>query len=201
MEFKNHLFPNMLRAALDRLESRSPDEISRLGNLPFDGNAFHFHSFGKAVAVTYPDYQITPSLQEWHILSLLHYLATADGALLTGRQITFAQCKDGMIRGGGFDRDAEKLIREKLGTLPPEELKRRCLSLGAVLLPSNADLCAGFYFMPNYPIWLKIWFADDEFPASGRLLLDASAEHYLSIEDAVTVGELLLNLLLQGGSV
>lgn len=53
--------------------------------------------------------------------------------------------------------------------------------------------------MPNYPVWLKIWFADDEFPASGRLLLDASAEHYLSIEDAVTVGELLLKLLLQGG--
>lgn len=48
MEFKNQLFPNMLRAALNRLESRSPDEISRLGNLPFDGNAFHFHSFGKA---------------------------------------------------------------------------------------------------------------------------------------------------------
>lgn len=195
MESKNQLFSNMLRAALNWLKDRSPDEISRLGNVPFDGNAFHFQSFGKTVTVTCPDYQITPNLHEWHILSLLHYLATADGTPLTGRQITFAQCKDGMIRGGGFDRDAENVIREKLGTLQPEELKQRCLSLGASLQPSNAELCAEFHFLPNYPIWLKLWFADDEFPASGRLLLDASAEHYLSIEDAVTIGELLLKLL------
>lgn len=51
MESRNQLFPNMLRAALDRLVDRSPDEISRLGNLPFNGNTFHFQSFGKAVTV------------------------------------------------------------------------------------------------------------------------------------------------------
>lgn len=196
MKSQNQLFSNMLHAALDWLKDRTPDEISRLGNLPFDGNAFHVQSFGKTVTVTYPDYQITPDLHEWHILSLLHYFSKADGTPLTGKLITFAQCKDGMIRGGGFDRDAEMMIREKLGTLPPEELRERCLSLGAVLKPSNADLCAEFQFLPNYPIWLKIWFADDEFPASGRLFLDASAEHYLSIEDAVTIGELLLKLLI-----
>lgn len=170
MESKNQLFSNMLCAALGWLKDRSPDEISRLGNVLFDGNAFHFQSFGKSVTITYPDYQITPDLHEWHILSLLHYLATADGAPLTGRQITFAQYKNGMIRGGGFDRDAENVIREKLGVLPPEELNQRCLSLGASLQSSNADLCAQFQLLPNYPIWLKIWFAGDEFPASGRLL-------------------------------
>ena len=47
--------------------------------------------------------------------------------------------------------------------------------------------------MPNYPVWLKIWFADDEFPASGKIFVDASAEKYLSIEDAVTVGGAILD--------
>ena len=68
--------------------------------------------------------------------------------------------------------------------------------MGAQLRPSNADFCAEFHFMPNYPVWLKLWFADDEFPASGRLLLDTSAEHYLSMENAVTVGALILSRLL-----
>ena len=80
-------------------------------------------------------------------------------------------------------------------SVTPEELERRCRSLGAELLPSNADFCARFDFAPRYPIWLKVWFSDEEFPASGRLLLDESAPHYLTIEDAVTVGSLILDQL------
>ena len=37
--------------------------------------------------------------------------------------------------------------------------------------------------------------ADEDFPASGRLFLDRSAGHYLTIEDIVTVGEILLRRL------
>ena len=98
-------------------------------------------------------------------------------------------------RGTGLDRNAELIVRRDLGILPPEELERRCRSLGAELLPSNADFCARFDFAPRYPIWLKVWFSDEEFPASGRLLLDESAPHYLTIEDAVTVGSLILDQL------
>ena len=50
-------------------------------------------------------------------------------------------------------------------------------------------------FAPLYPRWLKVWVSDEEFPASGRLLLDESAPHYLTIEDAVTVGSLILDQL------
>lgn len=90
------------------------------------------------------------------------------------------------MRGSGLDRNAELIVRRDLGVLPPEELTQRCKALGAELLPTNADFCARFDFAPRYPMWLKIWFADEEFPASGRLLLDESAPHYLTIEDAVT---------------
>ena len=41
----------------------------------------------------------------------------------------------------------------------------------------------------------KIWFADEEFPASGKIFLQDHADHYLSVEDAVTVGEILLQKL------
>ena len=111
----------------------------------------------------------------------------------------FARCKNAMVRGGGFDRDAEEIIRNKLGAMDEAALKRRCLELGAEILPSNADLCAKFSFAPGYALWLKMWFQDDEFPASGRLFVDESADHYLTIEDGVTAGALLLDAL-TGGS-
>ena len=111
------------------------------------------------------------------------------------RQGTAATKTRGLVRGGGLDRNAELIVRRDLGVLPREELARRCETLGAELLPSNADFCARFDFAPRYPVWLKVWFADEEFPASGRLLVDESAPNYLTIEDAVTVGSLILDCL------
>ena len=60
---------------------------------------------------------------------------------------------------------------------------------------SNADLCAVFPFLPRYPVIVKMWFADEEFPASGKMLVSGGADHYLTIEDAVTVGEVMLRRL------
>lgn len=195
MPEKDQLFSNMHQAALQRLQGRSPEEVARRANADFDGTAFHLKTLGQAISISYPGYQVTPRLRPWHLLTLLHYLATADGTPLSGQPITFAQHAGGMVRGGGFDRDAEGLIATRLGLLSETELLHRIHRLGGERLPSNADLCAGFFYLPNYPVYLKLWFGDDEFPASGRLLLDASAPHYLSIEDAVTVGSLILESL------
>ena len=170
---ENRQFEAMLAVAQERLAQHAPEDIAEKAGAQYaDG-----------------------PLSKWHALTLLHYLDLADGAPLTGRTITFSQYKDGLVRGGGLDRNAELIVRRDLGILPPEELERRCRLLGAELLPSNADFCARFDFAPRYPIWLKVWFSDEEFPASGRLLLDESAPHYLTIEDAVTVGSLILDQL------
>ena len=103
------------------------------------------------------------------------------------------------MRGSGLDRNAELIVRRDLSVLPPEELERRCEALGANFETSNADLCARFDFAPRYPVWLKVWFGDEEFPASGHLFVDASAPRYLTIEDAVTVGALILDGLTGAG--
>jgi len=48
---------------------------------------------------------------------------------------------------------------------------------------------------------LTVWLPDEEFPASGRILPDANADHYLTIEDAVTVAEILLEKITREGSI
>ena len=192
---ENRQFELMLEAARSRLLRHVPEEISEKAGVRYENGVFWVRTFGRCVEIQWPAGKITPPVSKWHALTLLHYLDLADGTPLTGRTITFSQYKDGLVRGGGLDRNTELIVRRDLGVLPREELARRCETLGAELLPSNADFCARFDFAPRYPVWLKVWFADEEFPASGRLLVDESAPNYLTIEDAVTVGSLILDCL------
>lgn len=192
---ENRQFELMLEAARSRLLRHVPEEISEKAGVRYENGVFWVRTFGRCVEIQWPAGKITPPVSKWHALTLLHYLDLADGTPLTGKTITFSQYKDGLVRGGGLDRNVELIVRRDLGVLPREELARRCETLGAELLPSNADFCARFDFAPRYPVWLKVWFADEEFPASGRLLVDESAPNYLTIEDAVTVGSLILDCL------
>ena len=195
---ENRQFEAMLAVAQERLTQHAPEDIAGKAGTQYADGSFSLKTLGQTVTVRLSDCTIQPPLSKWHALTLLHYLDLADGTPLLGKMMAFAQYPDGMVRGGGFDRRAELVIRRQLGLLPPEELRRRCLALGAELLPSNADLCARFPFLPRYPLWLRLWFGDEEFPASGRLFLDESAAHYLTVEDAVTVGGLLLERLAGG---
>ena len=66
------------------------------------------------------------------------------------------------------------------------------VDLGGEKIKTNADVAYRIPLLPRFPVTLKVWLPDEEFPASGRLLLDASADHYFTIEDAVTVAEILI---------
>lgn len=188
---KNQMFDEMEKAALQWLKKRDPAEIACKANVNFDGRAFHFTSLGQSVTVTYPSYKIIQELHRWHHLIILHYLNLADGTPVTGEMIGFGQYKSGMVRGGDFDRRAEPVFRG----MEPETLKKRCMDLGGIEKSTKADLCMELPFLPNYPVTMHFWQADEDFPASGRLTVDSSAPHYLTIEDAVTVGELILEKL------
>lgn len=202
MEIKeNRAFSEMLAVAQNRLAGRSPLEIAEKAHVIFDRvqQTFLFSSLGESIIVHYPSYSIEPQMDEWHHLAILHYLEMADGTPLGQKFIAFGELKDGMVRGGGFDRTCEQTMARYWGKKPLENLKAVCAALGAKLEDSNADLCAVLPFLPQYPVTWKLWLAEeeDEIDGSGRLFLNSSANHYLSIEDAVTVGTILLDRLRQ----
>ena len=172
-------FDRMMEVARERLARHAPEELAQRAGVEYADGAFIVSTLGKTVRGCLPECVVTPPLPNWHTLTLLHYLDLADGTPLCGRMIPFSQYKDGLVRGSG--------------------LERRCEALGANFETSNADLCARFDFAPRYPVWLKVWFGDEEFPASGHLFVDASAPRYLTIEDAVTVGALILDGLTGAG--
>ena len=167
--------------------------------MPFDRQrqVFSLFSLGKDIEIDYCGWNICPDLDEWHQLLILHYLDMADGTPLSGQLMAFGDLANGMVRGGGFDRQSERDLGLRLGYAPQSQVEKVCRALGGVLMPSNADICAAFFLFPNYPITLKLWFADEDIPGSGRLFLDRSASHYLTVEDAVTAGSLLMEALFQ----
>ncbi len=194
---ENRAFEEMRRVAVSRLLGRDPETIARLSGVERadSGKLLNVRSLQESVCVRLPAWELEPSLEPWRHLVLLHYLDRADGAPLAGEWIPFGALKDGMIRGARFERTVDEVLGGKLGACPLPALEAACRSLGAEIQPSTADLCAVFPFFPRYPVKLQLWLADEEFDGSARLLLDGSSDHYLAVEDAVTVGEVLMQKL------
>lgn len=194
---KNQMFSQMHQAALNRLAGRDPKEIAHNAGIQYDAEMkiFHIPTMGINVTVSYPDYRLIPELPDWHSLVMLHYLDLADGFPLTGKQMPFGQLKSGMVRGDGIDRRCELAI-QKLKDLSEDTLAKICENIGGERIASNADAAYRIPFLPRFPVTLKVWLPDEEFPASGRLLLDSGADHYLTIEDAVTVAEIMIEIIM-----
>ena len=195
----NRMFAEMMRPAREWLAGRNPQDIAGKAGVRFDGNAFFLSCMNQPLHIRWPELEFAEETEAWLQLVTLHYLARADGAPPEGRCIPFAAMKDGMVRGGGFDRQCEMLLSRYLAGKTEKALLSACIALNGKIIASNADLCAVFSFLPRFPLTLKLWFGDEDFPGSGRLFLDGSADHYLSIEDAVTVGDIFLQALMESG--
>ena len=195
---ENRMFEQMLIAARERLAGRQSQELCENANIIYNEKAgfFVLESLGQEIKIQYPNFTVTPNLNGWHQLVILHYMDLADGTALENRLISFSQLKDGMVRGSRLDRKCEAVIGSLLKQIPEEDFMDRCLSIGGKRISTNADFTVIFPFLPNFPVTLKVWFADEEFDASARMMLDTCADHYLTIEDAVTVGEIMLEKLL-----
>ena len=196
-ERKNRAFQEMLTAAKGWLSGRNPEELAKLAGAMWEPEAklLKLQSLNQRLEVSTEDWSVRPQPEEWHHLILLHYFSIADGTQLSDEMISFGNLKDGLIRGTKFDHTADMALARFLKGREPEQIKEVCRFLGAGFRDSNADLCAVFPFLPRYPVAVKIWFADEEFPASGKMLVSASADHYLTVEDAVTAGEVMLGKL------
>lgn len=72
---------------------------------------------------------------------------------------------------GMFKNNANRLIQ-------------RCAELGGAEAPNNlmADYSFRFNLLPNVPLFLFLWSADEEFEADCKLLFDSSAEAHIDIE-------------------
>ncbi|MCD8023197.1 MAG: DUF3786 domain-containing protein [Lachnospiraceae bacterium] len=194
---ENRAFLNMKRDAIKMLMGMKPVSIAENAGLTFDviSNYFRLSSLGKMYTLTYPDYTLLEETDQWHYLTMLHYMNLADGMELSGELCAFGDMPDGLVRGTNFDRTASAAIEKFVAGHSETEICNILRDMGGESISGKADLSVRIPYLPRVPLTINIWFADEEFPPSARLLVDRSIRHYLTIEDAVTVGDYLLRRL------
>ncbi len=191
-------YDTMAAAAITALQQKDCAAIAENADVDYDSTTqtLEVASLGRTFRVTLPDYAFDSIFGNWHGLVLLHYLDMADNTPLTGTWIPFEAMEGGMVRGAKFEQTVDTRLGKWLTQVGEKAAKQACLVLGGTEAPKgNADWCVLLPFLPRYPILLKLWFADEEFDASAKMLFDASASHYLTVEDAVTLGEVVMDLL------
>ncbi len=192
----NRAFNEMRSAARDMMAGKDPAAMAEKAGVVYSGGEFIVPSLGKEYRISYPDCTISPDLSGWQPLVMLHYLNLADGTPVSGVPCSMGDLPDGVVRGTKFAATSAKELTAFLLDKDEEDVRRRCLSLGGSFTESKADLSVIFPFLPRFPVYLNIWFADDEFPPSAAILMDSSAGHYLSIEDTVAVAEVVIEALM-----
>ena len=85
MEYKNQTenraFQEMLQAAVKRLQNRSGEDLAAKSGAVFHSsrNVLEVLSFYETIEIQLPEFRINSNMDEWHYLTLLHYLDMADG--------------------------------------------------------------------------------------------------------------------------
>ena len=194
---ENRQYDEMLAASLRRLAGIDMALAAENADLAWDGAGIEGASFGQRFRLDGKTLRPTPEIDMWQHLAMLQYLHGADGSLPTDRWIGMGELAEGgLVRGTSFDGEIDRRIATRLGKCVPEAVRRACGALDAVFPGDGpADLCAVFCFMPRFPMRLNLWYADDEFPASGKLLVNAGVHHCLGTEAIGTVGCMLVDRL------
>jgi len=176
----------MLAPAQEKLIERDAAALCRNAGafLDNEANEIRLSSMGETVRIRLPDYVITQKLDMWRHLTLLQYLDTADGTPLTGQQIALSEMRGGLSRGLGFDKDISLMISRDLRDATADDIAHACEALGGAIIAGKADVTAVIPYAPRFPVTVNFWCGDEEFPASGKTLVDAAAEHYLTLEAA-----------------
>lgn len=88
----------------------------------------------------------------------------------------------GLVRSSSFDRGNDRIIG-KIGKSNAAVIQKAA-ELGGTVIPGKAGSTIRFSFLPNFPTVLNLWLEDEDFPASGKVLLDAATDSALRVEAA-----------------
>ncbi len=189
----------MLTAACERLRDKDIAAAAARADMQYDAasGTIDFVSFGERGRLFLPDYRVKGDFTVWQHIAILQYLEARDMPLPIGEWVAIRTLEPGAAsRGESFDRKINDFAANRLGRFPEETISSAFQKLGGTPTKyRGADLSAVFHFLPRYPYLFNFWMADDEFPATGKILIDASAGRSLGLEAAGTMAELLVDKL------
>lgn len=173
--------------ALERFRACSLEDMARCSGYSIEENALCIDFLGQHFKVDYPSGNFgTVQASELELpiatqILILHYVANLAEPLEVGTLISYKELPGGAIYIKPFTgRAIDPLVR--IFGSNPDRLLEIATSLGG---QSNGlgDVGVTLRAFPRIPVTLVLWRADEEFPASGNILFDASAPAILPTED------------------
>jgi hypothetical protein len=182
-----------LRAALRILP---PDLIASRSGSTYDTSReeFHIPFWGVERVLSFPELT-SETISTFHQTLLLYYLITADGAAQTGKWVSFADLPDGRTYNAAFQGYTGNELVKRFGN-SLDEFHRACLACGGSLVEVG-DASYIFQALPRIPLLATYWLGDDEFPSSCKILFDASAAHYMTLEGCAILGSALTQKIIK----
>jgi len=163
------------------------------------GDELKLLCFGREFTIA-PDGAISThgAMTPWIRILILHYIRTGGRSALTGKWVSYAELKAGMVKHSSFVRECEEPLLQLFGR-GQEKAANVLLRMGAVRgegFPTESSWV--IYLLPKVPVAVLYWPDEEEFPARIRILFDSTADHYLDVESIMFLTEgLMKNMELQ----
>ena len=194
--------PRAWQAALEKakveLGGHSPYVLAARAGVDFREGSFLLPFFHQVYRVSFPSGEVRdeggqiPDL--WLRIIFLHYLLTADGTPVAGTWIAYRHLPGAELFEGRFVSLAVGSLVRAFGQ-DLEGFHRAALALGGTPMSRLGDAAYYFLAFPHLPMAAILYRGDEEVPASGNILFDASAPHYLATEDLSYLGSYLVSAL------
>ncbi len=175
----------------DRLRSLDPVLVASHAKIPFDPtiDAFRLRYLGVDYDVFRNENRVERVGCDGEVpvvarVLMVHYLTTATGEALSGRAISFKELPNGgAIYCSNFQKRAINPFVKRFSE-DFDALYRAAAALGGSKAP-HGHAAVELPLFPAFPVRYVVWQGDEEIPASGTILFDATADSYLPVEDIV----------------
>ena len=128
-------------------------------------------------------------------LLILFYLLHAKDIPLAGRWVNEFSLKGGALFFRGPHEIRNEEIADRFGN-DTEGFKAVCSRLGAQPLEMG-DAAFHFQVLPRVPVAVVLWYGDNEFEASAKLLMDATIDSHLPLDVIYALAVELVEMLLE----
>ena len=167
----------------------SPAEVCKRAHVSFDQNlqVYEISSFGQNIHISKDRRELTCaspqgkyllSIDDYFFdLSVLWYLISAKNIPLSGNLIKPSDVAGGQI----FMKGTHVLPLDEIA-LKFNDRKESFLDVGREyggIEAEHGDVSVQLLPFPGLPVYIILWFGDEDFPAKGQLLLDSSCSSYL----------------------
>jgi hypothetical protein len=178
-----------LRAAI---RQEAPEPLAARSGATFsDDGRIHLSYWGRKAVMTWPS--LDPCWEAdgtpcpvFDAAMLLYYLRSADGAPLADRWIGFRELPDGAFYHMAYQRYSGDRLARAFGA-DPDRFHRAARALDGCPLSALGHAYA-FDPLPRIRLAAVLWPGDDELPARGAVLFDASACHYMTTDGLALLG-------------